>query len=303
MDDRSQIPANRPDPYYRKALKPPRTMAEGLVNFVQMAINDLVDGNMAEAVFKLVDLQSDLCGKHGAYAPVLEGLQQTVNRSDPQPPSAWIVTVTGDHQPTATLFTSEAAATTYARTLMETAVELPAGNNQNLLTLPLAPGKAINVLPVAMPVPTVWVEVSGGVVSDVYSPHTPLQVSVIDYDTEGAQTGITALTGTASDQISQHRFAARPQAPPDLNSTLPSCVRPCVQTPGNLISPCTPKAWNDAQPTTRFWTIYVTDPDDGLPMACEDYPTLAAFLADTTNPHRASAVIEDPHNVLGQAQA
>ena len=46
--------------YYTDELKMPKTKTEGLANFVQMAINAIEEGDIREALIKLVDLKNDI---------------------------------------------------------------------------------------------------------------------------------------------------------------------------------------------------------------------------------------------------
>ena len=53
--------------YYSSAITTPKTKQEGLINFVQMIINEIEAGNHREALLKAVDLRNDLVGKAPAY--------------------------------------------------------------------------------------------------------------------------------------------------------------------------------------------------------------------------------------------
>ncbi len=52
---------------YSKLIEMPKTTKEGLANFIQMAINQIENGDTTEAVYTLVGLLDDVRGKANPY--------------------------------------------------------------------------------------------------------------------------------------------------------------------------------------------------------------------------------------------
>ena len=58
---------------YSREIKPPKTTKEGLLNFVQMIINDIERKQHQEALYRAVDLLDTLSGKANPYASITDG--------------------------------------------------------------------------------------------------------------------------------------------------------------------------------------------------------------------------------------
>lgn len=76
---------NIPDGYYSRPIKPPKTLREGLSNFVQMIVNDLGRGEFGEALLRAVDLLGDVdSGIYDRALPSLPPNWQGVPLVDPE---------------------------------------------------------------------------------------------------------------------------------------------------------------------------------------------------------------------------
>ena len=60
-----------PDCTYSRAITSPRSKRDGLVNFVQMIINLIEEGNTCEALLTAVDLRQDLACTSNPYRDVV----------------------------------------------------------------------------------------------------------------------------------------------------------------------------------------------------------------------------------------
>ena len=58
---------------YSREIKPPKTTKEGLLNFVQMIIDDIERKQHQEALYRAVDLLDTLSGRANPYASVTDG--------------------------------------------------------------------------------------------------------------------------------------------------------------------------------------------------------------------------------------